>query len=103
MAFEDVEILRAVGAESSLNSALGRFCRKASGVVDGSDNGNLQELLRSCGGEIQLSSPRGQWLMRLAKAIDDGASPGNTVRLADASRGRGAVSQWDERIKISAT
>lgn len=103
MAFESEDRLHAVAAEHGLHSAVGRFCRAAAATVGGSGGGDLRDLLRACGSEIQLSSPRGQWLQRLAATVDLGDAPGDQVRLPDSQRGDGQTKSWDQVINIKAS
>lgn len=103
MSNESEDRLRAVAAEHGLHSAVGRFCIAAAGVVGGSGNANLRALLRACGSEMQLSSPRGIWFQRLAASVDLGDAPGAKVRLPDAQRGDGQTKSWDQLINIKAS
>lgn len=103
MAFETEDRLHAVAAEHGLHSAVGRFCRAAAGTVGGSVGADLRSLLRACASEIQLSSPRGVWLQRLADSVDLGDAPGDKVRLPDAQRGDSQTKSWDQLINIQAS
>lgn len=90
-----------VGQQFTEHSKFGRWRRAVTMALDpgGVFSGGLVNLALSCGGEVSMSSPLGQWMLKLSKQIEDG-NPLTTGALAPvrALIGQGPFLFWAQRI-----
>ena len=62
-------------------------------------SGGLVSLAQACAGEVQLSSPLGQWMLKLSQDIEDGSVLiSGALGPLHGQIGQGPFLQWADRI-----
>lgn len=93
-----------VDQQYSNRTRFGAWRRAVTDALDpgGVFSGGLVNLALACSGEISMSSPLGQWMLKLSRQIEDG-SPLNQSSLDPIKSmiGQGPFVQWARRITQS--
>lgn len=97
-----VALLGIVGAEKPLTSAFGRWARHVSEQIDNPVIGDAHavSLLHAASGEVQISSPEGQYCLALSQIIDTGgigihnSQVLQKIGALSGQRGRGPLWDW---------
>jgi hypothetical protein len=92
-----------VAQQYTEHSKFGRWRRAVTMALDpgGVFSGGLVNLALACGGEVQLSSPLGQWMLKLSRNIEGGASLNSSALSPVHSQiGQGPFFQWAQRITL---
>lgn len=97
-------IVGIVDQQYSNRTRFGAWRRAVTEALDpgGVFSGGLVNLALACNGEISMSSPLGQWMLKLSKAIEDGDVLNNSaLDPIRAMIGQGPFMQWAQRITQS--
>jgi hypothetical protein len=93
-----------LGVVARQYSPTGRFAAWRRGITQAIDpggvfSGGLVNLALAAGGEVQMSSPLGQWMLKLSKAIEDGEDVGHSsLGPVHGQVGQGGFWTWANRI-----